>query len=95
MSGQGLGGGGPRSRAGRVHTAPQSDIPPHVEKLRNCPRCGEEKPLSEYARDKSKAGGHKSHCKRCDNAKSRRYYAENGERVRARINALNAERRGL
>jgi hypothetical protein len=51
--------------------------------------------LEEFARDRSKASGYKSHCKDCDNAKSKRYYAANGERVRARINSRNAElRRG-
>lgn len=30
-----------------------------------CPRCGLEKPLTEFHRDKTKKSGHKSHCKGC------------------------------
>lgn len=41
-----------------------------------CRRCCTTKPLAEFARDKSKASGHKSLCKQCDNDKSRRYYEQ-------------------
>ena len=50
--------------------------------------------MSEFAPDRSKASGHKSHCKRCDNAKSRRYYAANRERVlQKRAERVAAERK--
>lgn len=52
---------------------------------RTCPRCGEDRAVEEFARDKSKSNGRKSFCKSCDNAKSKRYYAANRERVLARI----------
>jgi hypothetical protein len=58
-----------------------------------CTKCGETKPLSEFAVDRSKGDGLKSWCKACDNARSRAYYAANRERVLARVNAWNAEHR--
>ena len=66
------------------HPAPVN-ISPTVRSLPDetarCPRCERDLPVSEFARDRSKASGHKSHCKRCDNAKSKRYYEANRERV--------------
>jgi hypothetical protein len=60
---------------------------------RRCPRCERVLPLSEFAVDRSKANGQKSRCKRCDNAKSKAYYAANRERVLARLSTRNAELR--
>lgn len=71
-------------------TGAPSGFPPRSSEIRRCPRCGEEKPLNEFAVDRSKGSGRKSACKGCDAAKSRDYYAENGERVRQRVNARNA-----
>ena len=45
--------------------------------LPRCYQCGENRPVEDFARDKSKASGRKSICKRCDNEKSRQYYADN------------------
>lgn len=41
-----------------------------------CPRCGDEKPLSEFTKDRSKASGYASRCKACDNARSKQRYYE-------------------
>jgi hypothetical protein len=41
-----------------------------------CYRCKEERPVEAFYRDKSKADGRKSICKRCDIEKAKRYYAE-------------------
>jgi hypothetical protein len=63
-----------------------------------CPRCGVDTPLEEFARDASKASGHKSLCKACDRVKSRRYYEANRERKLAYMNQRNArlrEARGI
>jgi hypothetical protein len=61
-----------------------------------CRKCGVERPQEEFAVDRSKATGHRSHCKSCDRAKSRRYYEENRERKLAymaeRNTALRAAR---
>jgi hypothetical protein len=58
---------------------------------RRCPRCERDLPLRDFALDRSKASGRKSHCQGCDSAKSKRYYAENRERVIARVKARHAE----
>lgn len=52
--------------------------------MARCPRCERNLAVSEFARDRSKASGHKSHCKACDTAKSKRYYEANRERVLAK-----------
>jgi hypothetical protein len=61
--------------------------------MARCPRCERDLPVSEFARDRSKPSGHKSHCKACDNAKSKRYNAANRERVLAKRAERNAELR--
>jgi hypothetical protein len=61
--------------------------------MTRCPRCERFLPVSDFARDKSKASGHKSWCKACDRAKSKRYYAANRERMLAKRAARTAERR--
>jgi hypothetical protein len=52
---------------------------------RRCPRCGEVRRIEDFAVDRSKASGRKSHCKPCDAAKARCYYEANRERVIARV----------
>lgn len=61
--------------------------------VKQCPRCGEMRTAEQYARDGSKASGYKSHCKDCDNQRSRRYYAANRERVIDRVLSRHAELR--
>ncbi|HEX5374632.1 MAG TPA: hypothetical protein VFW48_00575 [Solirubrobacterales bacterium] len=100
MSGQGQGGGGSKRTATAPPLRPSQISLPVLDNSQaaagkaRCYRCGESKPVSEFAKDRSKASGYKSICKDCDRAKSRRYYTENGERVRARINSANAAKRG-
>jgi len=60
--------------------------------VKKCPRCLTVKPLDAFAIDRSRASGRMSACKVCDAARSRRYYAANGDKVRDRI-AANARRR--
>jgi hypothetical protein len=83
---------------GRVG-AKSDDLPiahcPHLPELlvdRN-PAALAPSPLSEFALDGSKASGRKSWCKACDRDKARRLYAENRERVIARVQARNAKLR--
>lgn len=45
-----------------------------------CYACGLELPDSAFARDASKASGHKAICLVCDRAKSRAYYERHRER---------------
>jgi hypothetical protein len=61
--------------------------------LKRCPRCERELPPEEFARDASKASGHKSLCKACDREKARRYYAANRERKLAQMAERYAARR--
>lgn len=42
-----------------------SAITPKQQETKVCPRCGEEKPLTEYYRDKKSPTGRKSWCKKC------------------------------
>jgi hypothetical protein len=48
--------------------------------VRRCSRCGELRAVAEFAVDRTKASGHKSICRPCDNAKSKRCYREHRER---------------
>ena len=57
--------------------------------VRRCPGCGEAQPFSEFAVDRSKSSGRKSHCRRCDRERAARYYRQNREAMLAR----DAERR--
>jgi hypothetical protein len=61
--------------------------------IKRCPRCDRDLPQAEFARDASKASGHKSWCKACDREKSRRYYEQNREKVIARVSARATELR--
>lgn len=43
-----------------------------------CYACERDCDRSAFAPDRSKASGHKSICRPCDNAKAKRYYATHG-----------------
>lgn len=90
----GVGGHRASSCLRSICTGAPSGIPPRCPEVARCYRCEASKPLDQFARDRSKASGRKSICKSCDKAKGKRYYAENGERAKARVNARNAELRG-
>jgi hypothetical protein len=63
-----------------------------TEPVARCYACGEDKPVGEFSPDSSKASGRSSICRACDRAKSRRYYAQNRERVLARVKAAKVRR---
>lgn len=48
---------------------------------KRCRVCGESKPLSEFSKNTGARDGHRNECKPCIAAASRRYYAENRDRV--------------
>lgn len=75
-------------------TGAPSGFPPRAPEVARCYRCTTAKPVTEFAIDRSKGSGRKSICRSCDRAKAKRYYEQNGERVRARVNARNAEQLG-
>jgi len=59
-----------------------------ADPTKRCPRCLTNKPLSDFAVDKSKASGRKSSCRACDNKRCREYYERtNGAAARARYQA--------
>jgi formylmethanofuran dehydrogenase subunit E len=59
---------------------------------KQCPKCREELPLDSFAIDRRKKSGHKSICKPCDRAKSRRYYLEHREEKLAKAKAERVPR---
>jgi len=60
--------------------------------VKRCPRCGQDKPLSDFYLDRSKASGLRSRCKVCDNAKARAYYEANRARVIMRVKVRQAKK---
>lgn len=86
-------GRNPSWEGGSAHDRESAHSSPRNSEVRNqCPKCGETKPVSEFATDRSKASGHKSWCKACDNEKSKRYYRANAEAVIARVSKRAAGR---
>jgi formate dehydrogenase maturation protein FdhE len=64
-------------RRGSLHPrASGISLPDARKPQRTCPKCGETKPETGFAKDASKASGRKSHCKVCDCERARRYYQE-------------------
>ena len=55
--------------------------------MKKCNKCGIEKPLTEFHKDKNKKDGHRSHCKSC----IKKYCAENKEKI-AKYRAENKEK---
>ena len=62
--------------------------------MKTCTKCGEEKPLTAYARDVRASDGCTSSCKTCHSIAARERYAANQESERARSRAYRAEHRG-
>lgn len=48
--------------------------------MKTCTKCGAEKPLAEYHRDRRARDGHMTQCKPCTLARRAEYYRENRER---------------
>ena len=47
---------------------------------KTCTKCGETKPLDDFHRDKTRAGGRYPHCKECVREYNRRHYEENRDK---------------
>ena len=71
----------------------ERNIQNETEAVKCCTKCGEEKPLSEFHRDKSKAGGRRNDCKVCACLQKRKYSKENNDHVRALKRANNRKHR--
>jgi sarcosine oxidase delta subunit len=74
---------------------PAESLPEVASQRMICPRCGESRQISDFAQDRSKASGRKSHCRPCDSAKARRYYEANREAVIRRVSAQQKAKREL
>ena len=48
---------------------------------RVCRKCGQEKPLEEFVKDKTRALGHRHTCKQCNAERKRKWRAANPEKV--------------
>ena len=61
--------------------------------MKTCSKCGIEKPLDEFYKDKGSKDGKYCWCKPCAKASSRAYYGENTKTVKARTSAYLKEYR--
>lgn len=61
-----------------------------IHPLKKCPKCGEEKPLDDFAKNSSKKDGRQANCRMCKKASDARYHAQNREAQKER-NAKNRE----
>ncbi len=48
--------------------------------MKNCNKCGIEKPLSEYYKNAITKDGHHGECKPCNNARAKKWYKDNPDR---------------
>lgn len=60
---------------------------------KRCSACKTKKPLAEFAKNRSRKDGLQTSCRPCDRERARRYYRENGVRMRAQIVASSARSR--
>lgn len=54
-----------------------------------CTKCGIEKPIEEFYKNKTKRDGHSSICKDCQREADRRYYLSNKDKVRKRAKVFH------
>ena len=60
-----------------------------MNETKQCPRCGEEKPLTEFTRNRTRPDGWQSWCKPCDAEYAREYREENREEMVERDREYN------
>ena len=60
---------------------------------KTCTKCGETKPLDDFHRNKTGAGGRRPDCKECVREYKRRHYEENRDKVRERNRRYREENR--
>lgn len=56
-----------------------------VPRVKRCSRCGEEKPLAEFHRNRRRQDGLQVRCRECNIAGAKRFHAENPDHCRTRI----------
>jgi hypothetical protein len=62
--------------------------------IKTCTKCGEEKPLTEFHKDKSKPDGHMPSCKACRKIAAATHYNDNLDRRRAENRESYCRNRG-
>lgn len=63
--------------------------------MKTCCSCKEEKPLTQFNKNKSKKDGYNNMCKDCSRSSSKKYYANNKERYKEVSNKRRNEHRSL
>lgn len=63
------------------------------EAYKRCSRCGEEKALSEFNRNRAKKDGRQTYCRPCSNSNNREWYAENDDHHRENASRWARENR--
>lgn len=59
--------------------------------MKTCNKCGDTKPLNEFAENKSKPDGKQYQCRSCQSDYRREHYEKNKERVKAQIKLRKEE----
>ena len=62
--------------------------------LKRCSKCGEERPLEEFYKDKTRKDGRHSLCKTCSNQRMKLYYQKNSEEIKNRARNWQKNNRG-
>ena len=62
-----------------------------MEQEKQCTKCGVFKPLDEYTNDSQRKSGKRPSCKKCDNERQRKKYAENPEKAGERARKYREE----
>ena len=78
----------PRPSPSRPRPSPSRPAPP----ARRCTKCGREKPLAEFQRDRTSPTGRRYRCRDCCNAALRAYRARHREKTRAQNRRYNRKR---
>ena len=63
------------------------------KKTKVCSKCKEEKPITEFGKDKGRKDGRKYNCKVCRRESQKKYYEDNQEKERARIKKYKEDNR--
>lgn len=63
--------------------------------MKTCSKCGKEKPLDAFPKDKTKKDGRRYSCKECRKAANRSYYQNNAEKLKAKQRERTAKAREI
>tara|TARA_R100001510_G_C7580348_1_gene153575 strand:+ start:79 stop:801 length:723 start_codon:yes stop_codon:yes gene_type:complete len=63
------------------------------KKTKVCSKCKDEKPITEFNKDKGNKDGHRSNCKVCRRKSQKKHYEDNREKIKARSKKYREENR--